>query len=97
MGVSYERGTPVRVSSSAEIISVPPTIAEVEVHHCEDRVLDGPASGRRGNKGRKSLDCIRGKGVSTTIQNGASSACPPTALESTRHIQHSQGQIMALA
>ena len=28
----------------------------------EDRVLDGPASGGKGSKGRNELDCIRGKG-----------------------------------
>ena len=26
----------------------------------EDRVLDGPASGEKGSKGRNELDCIRG-------------------------------------
>ena len=31
--------------------------------HCEGRVLDGPASGGKGSKGRNELDCIRGKGV----------------------------------
>ena len=30
---------------------------------CEDRVLDGPALGGQVSEGRKSLDCIRGKGV----------------------------------
>jgi len=30
---------------------------------CEDRVLDGPALGEKGSKGRNQLDCIRGKGV----------------------------------
>ena len=29
---------------------------------CEDRVLDGPASGDKGSKGMNQLDCIRGKG-----------------------------------
>ena len=29
---------------------------------CEDRVLDGLASGGKGANGRNSLDCIRGKG-----------------------------------
>ena len=29
---------------------------------CEDRVLDRPASGNKGSKGRNELDCIRGKG-----------------------------------
>ena len=28
---------------------------------CEDWVLDGPASGGKGSKGRNQLDCIRGK------------------------------------
>ena len=28
---------------------------------CEDRVLEGPASGGKGSKGRNWLDCIRGK------------------------------------
>ena len=31
---------------------------------CEDRVLDGPASGGKGSKGGNWLDCIRGKDVS---------------------------------
>ena len=34
---------------------------------CEDRVLDGPASGEKGSKGRNELDCIRGKGVRALI------------------------------
>ena len=29
------------------------------VHACEDRVLDGPASGEKGSKGGILLDCIR--------------------------------------
>ena len=29
---------------------------------CEDRVLEGPASGKKGSKGRNDLGCIRGKG-----------------------------------
>ena len=31
--------------------------------HCEDRVRDGPASGKKGSKGRNYLDCIRGNGL----------------------------------
>ena len=34
---------------------------------CKDRVLDGPASGEEGSKGRNWLDCIRGKGVRALI------------------------------
>ena len=30
---------------------------------CEDRVLDGPASGVKGSKGTNSLNCIRGEGL----------------------------------
>jgi hypothetical protein len=30
---------------------------------CDDRDLDGPASGDKGSKGRNELNCIRGKGV----------------------------------
>ena len=30
---------------------------------CEDRVLDGPASGEKDSNGRNQLDCIRCKGV----------------------------------
>jgi len=30
---------------------------------CEDRVRDGPASGEKGSKGRKYLDCIRDNGL----------------------------------
>ena len=30
---------------------------------CVDRVLDRPASGKKGSTGRNKLDCIRGKGV----------------------------------
>ena len=30
---------------------------------CEDRILDGPASGGKSSKGRNYLDCIWGKGV----------------------------------
>ena len=31
--------------------------------YCENRVLDGLASGEKGSKGRNKLDCIRGKGA----------------------------------
>jgi len=34
---------------------------------CADRVLDGPASGKKGSNGRNELDCIRGKGVRALI------------------------------
>jgi len=40
---------------------------------CEDRVLDGPASGGKGSKGRNELDCIRGKGVRSQSLCGAAS------------------------
>jgi hypothetical protein len=33
---------------------------------CEDRVLDGPASGEKGSNGSNWLDCIRDKGVPQT-------------------------------
>ena len=36
-------------------------LLEVNDTHCEDRVLDGPASGGgKGSKGRNELDCIWG-------------------------------------
>ena len=34
---------------------------------CEDRVLDGPASGGKGSKGRNELDCIRKMREGVTI------------------------------
>ena len=34
---------------------------------CEDRVLDGPASGGKGFKGRNWLDCMWGKGVTRGV------------------------------
>ena len=40
----------------------PPTLQQIG-GGCEDRVLDGPASGVKGSKGGNLLDCIRGKGV----------------------------------
>jgi len=45
--------------------------------NCEDWVLDGPASGEKGSKGRSWLDCIRGKGA---WQADAVDATPPLAL-----------------
>ena len=32
---------------------------EITRSACEDRVLDGPASGEKGSNGRSKLDCIR--------------------------------------
>jgi len=40
---------------------------------CEDRVLDGPASEEKGSKGRKWLDCIRGKGVLLSVDRDTNS------------------------
>ena len=34
---------------------------------CEDRVLDGPASGEKVSKSMNQLDCTRGKGVKHRI------------------------------
>ena len=51
---------------------------------CEDRVLDGPASGKKGSKGKNQLDCIRDKGsgmaaMASTLSNSAEPTEPRQA------------------
>ena len=43
---------------------------------CEDRVQEGPASGRKGSKGRNQLGCIRGE--KRDSPPGTSDTWPPT-------------------
>ena len=59
-----------KVLTSLELFILGSEAAEGE---CEDRVLDGPASGGKDSKGRNKLGCIRGKRteeVDEAVQEG---------------------------
>ena len=58
--------------------------------HVGDRVLDGPASGGKGSKGRNELDCTRGKSANAVVlpENAAPHSRITCGQDHLRHITH---------
>ena len=57
---------------------------------CEDRVLDGPASGGKGSKGMNLLDGIRGRRRKDPhqIQDGTRTKAPTAVTNAARYIRN---------